>query len=59
MMIPALLFIGIFIYYPLVKGVQMAFQNYNLFNLNDIHYIGLENFKKIVTADAFDSPRNY
>lgn len=52
MMIPALLFIGIFIYYPLVKGVQMAFQNYNLFNLNDIHYIGLENFKKIVTSTS-------
>lgn len=50
MMIPALLFIGLLIYFPLAKGVQMAFQNYNLFNLKDIHYIGLENFKNVIKS---------
>ncbi|MDQ0200301.1 carbohydrate ABC transporter permease [Neobacillus ginsengisoli] len=48
---PALLLVTVFIYYPLFKGVIMAFQNYSLFDLNNIDFIGLGNFKTIL-ADA-------
>lgn len=48
MILPALAFIGFFIFYPLVQGGVMAFQNYNLFNLKDIKFIGFGNFKDII-----------
>ena len=50
-LLPALLLVTIFIYYPLFKGVIMAFQNYSLFDLTNIDFIGLGNFKTII-ADA-------
>lgn len=52
-LLPALLLVLAFIYYPLLKGTIMAFQNYNLFDLTDIHFIGLENFKKVIFAPEF------
>ena len=48
MILPALAFICFFIFYPLIQGGIMAFQNYNLFNLKDIRFIGLDNFKSII-----------
>ena len=48
MILPAIAFICFFIFYPLVKGSVMAFQNYSLFNLKDIKFIGLQNIKDIV-----------
>ena len=48
MILPAIAFICFFIFYPLVKGSVMAFQNYSLFNLKDIKFIGLQNIKEIV-----------
>ncbi|MCM2532797.1 sugar ABC transporter permease [Neobacillus pocheonensis] len=50
-LLPALLLVTVFIYYPLFKGVIMAFQNYSLFDLNNIDFIGLGNFQTIL-ADA-------
>ena len=54
MILPALAFIGFFIFYPLVQGGVMAFQNYSLFNLKDIHFIGLDNFKAIIQSKSVD-----
>ena len=48
MIVPALAFIGFFIFYPLCKGSIMAFQNYSLFNLKNVKFNGLENFKAII-----------
>ena len=48
MILPALAFICFFLFYPLMKGGVMAFQNYNLFNLKDIRFIGLDNFRAII-----------
>ena len=48
-MIPAFLFVILFLYFPLAKGVVMAFQNYNMFDLTNLHFIGLDNFKAIIT----------
>ena len=52
-LLPALLLVTIFIYYPLFKGVVMAFQSYSLFDLTNIHFIGLENFKTVMAETAF------
>ena len=52
MILPALAFICFFIFYPLLQGGVMAFQNYSLFNLKDIHFIGLENFKTIINSKS-------
>ena len=48
MILPSIAFIGFFIFYPLISGGMMAFQSYNLFNLKDIKFVGLENFKAII-----------
>ena len=48
MIVPALAFIGYFIYFPLVKGGLMAFQNYNVYNMVNPKFVGLENFKAII-----------
>lgn len=55
MLLPALIFIGIFTYYPLLKGVTMAFQDYNLFNINNTKWVGLDNFKEILTPAVMNN----
>ena len=45
MLVPAFAFVLIFTYFPLFKGVVMAFQNYSLFNLSKVEWIGFDNFK--------------
>ncbi|ETI65959.1 carbohydrate ABC transporter permease [Neobacillus vireti] len=52
-LLPALLLVTVFIYYPLFKGVIMAFQNYSLFDLTNINFIGLENFKTVMAESGF------
>ena len=52
MILPALAFICFFIFYPLFQGGVMAFQNYSLFNLKDIRFIGLDNFRTIITSKS-------
>lgn len=47
-LLPALLLVLVFTYYPFLKGVVMAFQNYKLFNLKQVHFVGMQNF-----VDAF------
>ncbi|RNB84073.1 sugar ABC transporter permease [Brevibacillus nitrificans] len=50
---PALLFVAVFTYYPLLRGVVMSFQNYTLFDLLNIQFIGLDNFVDVVTSPDF------
>ena len=52
MLLPALAFICFFIFYPLFQGGVMAFQNYSLFNLKDIKFIGFDNFKEIIFSKS-------
>ncbi|TFE19582.1 carbohydrate ABC transporter permease [Cohnella luojiensis] len=51
-LIPALLLVLAFTYYPFLKGIIMAFQEYKLFDLRGVHFVGLDNFKA-----AFDDPK--
>lgn len=50
---PAILFVAVFTYYPMIAGSQMAFRNWNLNNLTDTSWIGLGNFQKIFDDPAF------
>lgn len=52
-LLPAVLFVSVFTYYPLLRGVVMSFQNYTLFDLRGIHFIGLENFVNVLTSPDF------
>ena len=58
MVLPAILFPMIFTYYPMIKGSLMAFQSYNLMNVKNIKWVGLENFSKLFahnTSNTFYS----
>lgn len=52
MVLPAVVLPMIFTYYPLIAGGKMAFYNYNLFNINNIKFVGLDNFKNLFTTSA-------
>lgn len=50
MMIPVILYFGIFVYYPLYEGAVASFQEFRL--LGDRPWIGLQNYR-----DVLDDPR--
>jgi multiple sugar transport system permease protein len=52
-LLPAIILVCIFTYYPLLKGVIMAFQNYSAYDLMNIKFIGLENFTTIMADIGF------
>ncbi|WP_372663381.1 carbohydrate ABC transporter permease [Cohnella sp.] len=51
-LIPALLLVLGFTYFPFLRGILMAFQEYKLFDLRNVHFVGFDNF----TA-AFKDPK--
>lgn len=50
---PTLLLITLLVYIPVLKGIVIAFQNYNMFNIMDIHFNGLQNYIDIINDRAF------
>lgn len=48
MLIPTFVLLILFVYVPVVLGAFMAFENYNMLDLTNVHFIGLENFKAII-----------
>lgn len=50
---PALVFVAIFTYYPLLRGSQMAFRRWNLFDLRNTPWVGLENFRTLLANPTF------
>lgn len=55
MLLPAILIVLWQIYYPVLRGIVMAFQNYNLYNLSKVKFIGFDNFKELLTPSPFNS----
>lgn len=53
MLLPGILVVLVFTYYPLASGIKMAFENYTLWNIFDRHFIGLDNFVAVVTTSEF------
>lgn len=54
LMTPAALFLFLFVYFPILRGMVIAFQNYNMFDLTDTGFIGLGNFDAVIN-DPFIS----
>jgi multiple sugar transport system permease protein len=50
-LLPALFLVAVFTFYPFLKGIIMAFQEYKLFDLRNVHFIGFRNF-----TDALQDP---
>lgn len=52
-LLPAALFVGVFTYYPMLAGSQMAFRNWNLNDLTNTGWVGLANFRTIFADPNF------
>ncbi|WP_189135952.1 carbohydrate ABC transporter permease [Wenjunlia tyrosinilytica] len=52
-MAPAALFVAAFVYYPMVRGSQMAFRHWNLTDLTDTSWVGLDNFRAVLEDPAW------
>lgn len=50
---PALVFVAIFTYYPLVRGSEMAFKQWNLYDLRNTPFVGLANFRTLLANPTF------
>lgn len=52
-MIPAFVLLSLFLYYPIIQGVVIAFRRYSLFDMTQTPFIGFDNFKAIFTDINF------
>ncbi|MGP3958756.1 carbohydrate ABC transporter permease [Nonomuraea sp. 3N208] len=52
-LLPGVVFVALFTYYPVIRGAVMAFQRYNLFDLTSTPFVGLENFRAVLGEDRF------
>jgi multiple sugar transport system permease protein len=50
-MAPAVALVAIWSYYPLAKGLEIAFQDYKI--VLGAHWVGLDNFIDVFTSDTF------
>ena len=46
-LLPALILVCIFIYYPVIRTAGLSFQNFKLFAQDEIYYAGFQNFSVI------------
>ncbi len=53
MLLPGILLVCMFSYFPALKGVMMAFQKYTIYNLKKVEWIGLGNFLEIFRNREF------
>ena len=53
MLMPGFLLVALFTYFPAIKGVTMAFQNYTLYTMRNVKWIGLKNFQAIFKNREF------
>lgn len=54
MLIPTFISVILLTYIPILKGLIIAFQNYNLFDLSNIHFIGFRNFQIVFSDTNFN-----
>ena len=54
MLIPTFISVILFKYIPILEGFIIAFQNYNLFDLSNIHFIGFRNFQAVFSDINFN-----
>ena len=49
MLLPVAIFLALFVYFPAIRGLAMAFQNYQIFDLSDTGFNGLANFYAVIS----------
>lgn len=54
MIIPTFIPVILLTYIPILNGFIIAFQNYNLFNLSNVHFIGFKNFRAVFSDTNFN-----
>ncbi len=52
-MLPAIVFVGWFTYYPMLQGANMAFRDWNVWDLTSTPWVGLQNFATVFSDPAF------
>lgn len=52
-LLPGVAFVAVFTYYPMLRGGVMAFQHYNLFDLTQVRFNGLANFRAVLADGQF------
>ncbi|MDR1617429.1 MAG: sugar ABC transporter permease [Treponema sp.] len=52
LLVPATILIITVSIYPLVRGISLAFMNYNLRRIRQAHFTGFDNFLRILTEDT-------
>ncbi|MGP4097477.1 carbohydrate ABC transporter permease [Nonomuraea sp. KM90] len=52
-LLPGVVFVALFTYYPMIRGAVIAFQRYNLFDLTATPFVALENFRAVLAEDRF------
>ncbi|MEV6153607.1 sugar ABC transporter permease [Nonomuraea sp. NPDC052129] len=52
-LLPGVVFVVLFTYYPVIRGAIIAFQQYNLFDLTSTPFVGLANFRAVLAEDRF------
>src|SRR5699024_1283825 len=50
---PAFIFVLLFTYYPLARGSEMAFRQWNLWDLTNTPWIGFDNFRTLIADPLF------
>lgn len=53
LLLPALMAIFGVIFYPIIKAVIMSLQSYSLLELDNVHFVGLKNYIKVVNDHVF------
>jgi multiple sugar transport system permease protein len=54
MVLPTIAILILFTYIPIAQEIQIAFENYNLYNLSNIYFNGFDNFIAIFTSIDFN-----
>ncbi|MEU6780061.1 sugar ABC transporter permease [Nonomuraea angiospora] len=52
-LLPGVVFVAVFTYYPMIRGTVIAFQRYNLFDITSTPFVGLENFRAVLSEERF------
>lgn len=53
LLLPASSFVFILVFWPMVKTVVLSLQNASLFNLSEVRFVGLTNFRNLLGSDLF------
>ncbi len=53
LILPSIVVICVVIIYPLLRGIYMSFTDYNIMKMNNVKFIGLSNFAKLLTDAGF------